>query len=58
MQENGQNIDPDSGLPFCTFHPDRVEHFYCTSHKVVILKFRLLVVEFVYKLVIINQIVQ
>lgn len=29
MQENPQKIDPDSGLPFCVFHNDRVEHFYC-----------------------------
>jgi hypothetical protein len=33
MQENPQKIDPDSGLPFCVFHSDRVEHFYCDSHK-------------------------
>jgi hypothetical protein len=36
QQENPQKIDPDSGLPFCTFHPDRVEHFFCCSHKVLI----------------------
>lgn len=24
MQENPQRIDPDSGLPFCVFHSDRV----------------------------------
>lgn len=34
QQANPQKIDPDSGLPFCTFHPDRVEHFFCCSHKV------------------------
>ncbi len=34
MQENPQKIDPDSGLPFCVFHNDRVEHFYCETHKV------------------------
>lgn len=34
MQENPQKIDPDSGLPFCVFHTDRVEHFYCEGHKV------------------------
>ena len=34
MQENPQNIDPDSGLPYCVFHNDRVEHFYCEAHKV------------------------
>lgn len=34
MQENPQRIDPDSGLPFCVFHNDRVEHFYCEAHKV------------------------
>lgn len=36
MQQNPQKIDPDSGLPYCTFHGDRVEHFYCSSHKVLI----------------------
>ena len=35
--ENPIKIDPASGLPFCAFHPDRVEHFYCKSHKVLIL---------------------
>ena len=34
MQDNPQKIDPDSGLPFCVFHNDRVEHFYCEAHKV------------------------
>jgi hypothetical protein len=34
MLENPQKIDPESGLPFCVFHGDRVEHFYCESHKV------------------------
>ena len=29
-----QKYDPDSGLPFCLFHPDRVEHFYCETHRV------------------------
>lgn len=29
MMENPQKIDPESGLPFCVFHGDRVEHFYC-----------------------------
>ena len=24
MKEKPQKIDPDSGLPFCVFHPDRV----------------------------------
>jgi len=24
MKENPQKIDPDSGLPYCVFHPDRV----------------------------------
>ncbi len=32
MKEKPQKIDPDSGLPFCVFHPDRVEHFYCAVH--------------------------
>ena len=32
MKEKPQKIDPDSGLPFCVFHSDRVEHFYCTAH--------------------------
>lgn len=27
-------FDPTSGLPFCPFHSDRVEHFYCETHKV------------------------
>lgn len=27
-------IDPDSGLPFCTSHPERVDHFFCCTHKV------------------------
>ena len=26
--------DPTSGLPYCPFHGDRVEHFYCETHKV------------------------
>lgn len=30
-----QKYDPDSGLPFCLFHPDRVEHFYCETHHVL-----------------------
>ena len=34
MKENPQKYDPDSGLPFCIFHSDRVEHFFCESHKV------------------------
>ena len=41
MQENPQRIDPDSGLPFCVFHNDRVEHFYCEAHKVVADRVRL-----------------
>lgn len=24
LHENPQKIDPDTGLPFCVFHPDRV----------------------------------
>jgi hypothetical protein len=40
MQENPQKIDPDSGLPFCVFHNDRVEHFYCEAHKVTPRLFR------------------
>ena len=34
MRENPQRIDQESGLPFCVFHNDRVEHFYCETHKV------------------------
>lgn len=34
MRENPQRIDQESGLPFCVFHNDRVEHFYCQTHKV------------------------
>lgn len=41
MQENPQKIDPDSGLPFCVFHNDRVEHFYCEAHKVSDYRYRL-----------------
>ena len=37
MNENPLRIDPDSGLPFCVFHNDRVEHFYCEAHKVRLL---------------------
>lgn len=47
--ENPQKIDPESGLPFCVFHGDRVEHFYCESHKVIYNKFRHLVAVFVLK---------
>ena len=42
MQDNPQKIDPDSGLPFCVFHNDRVEHFYCEAHKVTQILLRLL----------------
>lgn len=49
MQENPQKMDPDSGLPFCVFHNDRVEHFYCEAHKVNLWLLRLLDAEFVYK---------
>jgi hypothetical protein len=51
MQENPQKIDPDSGLPFCVFHNDRVEHFYCEAHKVISILVRPLDVESVSKLV-------
>lgn len=40
MQENPPKIDPDSGLPFCVFHNDRVEHFFCEAHKVFLIIFR------------------
>lgn len=33
--ENPTKIDPSSGIPFCVFHPERVEHFYCKSHLVI-----------------------
>ena len=50
MMENPQKIDPDSGLPFCVFHPDRVEHFFCTAHNVLVLfTVRVQAVEFVSK---------
>jgi hypothetical protein len=50
MQENPQKIDPDSGLPFCVFHNDRVEHFYCEAHRVLFsLKLRPQAAEYVYK---------
>ena len=45
MQENPQKIDPDSGLPFCVFHNDRVEHFYCEAHKVISALYRPLAAE-------------
>jgi hypothetical protein len=32
--ENPQRYDPDSGLPFCVFHSDRIEHFHCETHAV------------------------
>lgn len=35
-QEHPQRYDDESGLPFCVFHSDRVEHFYCESHKVML----------------------
>lgn len=56
MQENPQKIDPDSGLPFCVFHNDRVEHFYCEAHKVISPLFRPLAAEFAYKSAIRRQI--
>ena len=40
MRENPQRIDQESGLPFCVFHNDRVEHFYCETHKVPQFLFR------------------
>lgn len=49
MQENPQKIDPDSGLPFCVFHNDRVEHFYCEAHKVDPFLVRLLDAECAYR---------
>ena len=51
MQENPPRIDPDSGLPFCVFHNDRVEHFFCEAHKVYLIIFRLQGAESVSKLV-------
>jgi len=54
MQENPQKIDPDSGLPFCVFHNDRVEHFYCEAHKVLLRWSRLQGAEFALKLVILK----
>ena len=56
--ENPQKIDRDSGLPFCVFHMDRVEHFYCKAHQVIIIIFRALVAESVLKLVMVNLIVK
>ena len=55
MQENPQKIDQESGLPFCVFHNDRVEHFYCEAHKVLIIWSRHQDAEFAYKLDILNQ---
>lgn len=55
MQENPQKIDPDSGLPFCVFHNDRVEHFYCEAHKVIPNLTRPLAAGFAYKSATPNQ---
>ncbi len=32
LRDRPPRVDPDSGLMFCVFHPDRVEHFFCTTH--------------------------
>lgn len=56
MANSVQKYDPDSGLPFCLFHPDRVEHFYCDTHKVFFNLFRALGVEYAFKSVITMQI--
>lgn len=49
MANNVQRYDSDSGLPFCLFHQDRVEHFYCETHKVNWNLYRVQDVEFAYK---------
>ena len=47
--ENPGKIDSSTGLPYCAFHPDRIEHFFCKSHKVDFTLFRAQGVEFAFK---------